>query len=287
MGKFDGVLLLSDFDNTLVYTEDVLVSGGNLPPLSHANREAIQYFMAQGGIFSVATGRALPSFAPIAPTLPMNGPTILFNGAALYDFAREEYLETAFLPGDIREKLIPVEEAFPGLVCEIYHDGSTIHTLHPSELTRNHLHLTGSRAVELRSIREIPLPISKVLFEETGRRGDDLERFVRSRSWAGEFEIVRSGKFFLEITAKGATKGGMVRKLTKRLGISREMVCCVGDQANDLSMLQLAGHAFAPANAVEAVRQTPGIELLPDCREDAVAALIRKLDTIFSAGPEN
>lgn len=25
MGKFDGVLLLSDFDNTLVYTEDALV----------------------------------------------------------------------------------------------------------------------------------------------------------------------------------------------------------------------------------------------------------------------
>lgn len=90
MGKFDGVLLLSDFDNTLVYTEDALLSGGRLPPLNSANREAIHYFMAEGGIFSVATGRALPSFAPIAPTLPMNGPTILFNGAALYDFARED-----------------------------------------------------------------------------------------------------------------------------------------------------------------------------------------------------
>ena len=73
MGKFDGVLLLSDFDNTLVYTEDALLSGGRLPPLNSANREAIHYFMAEGGIFSVATGRALPSFAPIAPTLPMNG----------------------------------------------------------------------------------------------------------------------------------------------------------------------------------------------------------------------
>ena len=41
MGKFDGVLLLSDFDNTLVYTEDALLSGGNLPPLNSANREAI------------------------------------------------------------------------------------------------------------------------------------------------------------------------------------------------------------------------------------------------------
>ena len=68
MGKFDGVLLLSDFDNTLVYTEDALLSGGRLPPLNSANREAIHYFMAEGGIFSVATGRALPSFAPIAPT---------------------------------------------------------------------------------------------------------------------------------------------------------------------------------------------------------------------------
>ena len=70
MGRFDGVLLASDFDNTLVYTEDVLLSGGVLPPLSRENREAIEYFMAEGGIFSVATGRALPSFAPIAPTLP-------------------------------------------------------------------------------------------------------------------------------------------------------------------------------------------------------------------------
>ena len=62
MGKFDGVLLLSDFDNTLVYTEDALLSGGKLPPLNSANRKAIHYFMAEGGIFSVATGRALPSF---------------------------------------------------------------------------------------------------------------------------------------------------------------------------------------------------------------------------------
>ena len=98
MGKFSGVLLASDYDNTLVYTESALLSGGTLPPLSHENREALTYFMAEGGIFSVATGRALPSFAPIAPTLPMNGPTILFNGAALYDFSRGKYLCTAFLP---------------------------------------------------------------------------------------------------------------------------------------------------------------------------------------------
>lgn len=238
--------------------------------------------MAEGGIFSVATGRALPSFAPIAPTLPMNGPTILFNGAALYDFAREEYLETAFLPEDIREKLIPVEEAFPGLVCEIYHDGNTIHTLHPSELTRNHLRLTGSSAVEVRSIGEVPPPISKVLFEETGQRGDALEQFVRSRSWAGEFEIVRSGKFFLEITAKGATKGGMAKKLAELLHIRRRMSAAWVTRPMTCPCCGLPAMPFAPANAIEAVRRAPGVELLPDCREDALAALIGQLDGLYT-----
>ena len=164
MGKFQGVLLVSDFDNTLVYTEEVLLGGGSLPPLSRENRRALEYFTAQGGLFSVATGRALPSFVPIAPTLPMNGPTVLFNGAAIYDFARGEYLCTAFLPDSIRRDLHAVELAFPGLTAEIYHDGSQIHTLHPNALTRNHMALTHSAATEADSILQVPMPISKVLF---------------------------------------------------------------------------------------------------------------------------
>ena len=87
MGKFDGVLIASDFDNTMVYTEGALRSGGPVPAISRENWDAIGYFMAQGGTFSVATGRALPSFASVMDGVPMNGPTVLFNGAAIYDFA--------------------------------------------------------------------------------------------------------------------------------------------------------------------------------------------------------
>ena len=87
MGKFDGVLIISDYDNTITYTEGALLLDEALPPVPPENRQAVEYFMAEGGTFSVATGRALPAFAPIAPTIPMNGPTILFNGAAIYDFS--------------------------------------------------------------------------------------------------------------------------------------------------------------------------------------------------------
>ena len=87
MGKFSGVLIASDYDNTMVYTEGALKSGGPLPSVSRENREAVEYFMAEGGTFSVATGRALPSFSRVREGVPMNGPTVLFNGAAIYDFA--------------------------------------------------------------------------------------------------------------------------------------------------------------------------------------------------------
>ena len=47
MGKFSGVLIASDFDNTLVYTEEALRLGLPTPPMSRANREAIEDFMAR------------------------------------------------------------------------------------------------------------------------------------------------------------------------------------------------------------------------------------------------
>jgi len=56
MGKFDGVLLASDFDNTLLNTETARRTGAEVPEVSRRNREALEYFMAGGGRFAIATG---------------------------------------------------------------------------------------------------------------------------------------------------------------------------------------------------------------------------------------
>ena len=217
MGKFDGVLIASDFDNTMVYTEGALRSGGPVPAISRENRDAIEYFMAQGGTFSVATGRALPSFASVMDGVPMNGPTVLFNGAAIYDFPAGRYLRTAFLPECIRDHVRQLSQLIPGLTYEIYHDDNSIHVVNPNE-----------------------------------------------------------------ITARGANKGGMVRRLAELLGVRQENVCCVGDHANDIPMLEYAGMAFAPENAIPTVHRVPGVHILPDCRENAMAAMIEILDRRYS-----
>ena len=56
MGKFDGVLFFSDYDDTLYNTEHTV---------SPENRAAIRYFIANGGRFSIATGRAHRTFGSI------------------------------------------------------------------------------------------------------------------------------------------------------------------------------------------------------------------------------
>ena len=278
MGKFTGLLLASDYDNTLTYTEEALRLCQPMPPVPDANQEAIRYFMSEGGIFSVATGRAKPAFERVAADVPMNGPTVLFNGAAIYDFPAGRYLRTAFLPECIRDHVRQLSQLMPGLTYEIYHDDNSIHVVNPNEITARHLHLTHTPSQQIASLDQAPSPISKLLFEEEPQRLRQLEEAIRAQDWSREYEVVASAVNLLEITARGANKGGMVRRLAELLGVRQENVCCVGDHANDISMLNWAGMAFAPANALPQVLALPQVYKLPDCRDNAIAALIQVLD---------
>ncbi len=277
MGKFDGVLLASDFDNTLLYTEEALRSGAPVPPLPERNRESLTYFMAQGGRFAVSTGRALAAFLKYAELVPMNAPGVVCNGAALYDFQTGEYLETALLDQRSLERGQVILDRFPAAAVEAYHIGNVIHAVHPNEFTRRHEHLTKVAVTETSSLTEVPLPLGKLLFEAEHGTLEEIVAFLRGQGWAGDYELIFSGQTLLEMTVKGANKGGMVRRLAGRLGISMEHVYCAGDEANDISMLTASREGFAPANCIPAVREC-GATVVCDAREGALADVVAILD---------
>ena len=278
MGKFSGLLLVSDFDNTLVYTEEALQKCVDMPPVSDKNRAALEYFMANGGLFAVATGRAKPAFETVVDGIPMNAPTVLFNGAAIYDFSRKKYLVTAFLPDTVRAHITQVVTAMPRVAVELYHDDNTIHALNANDVTRRHMHITHAPSIEVDTMDAVPSPISKALFSTEPSDQAALLDYLRAAPWYGDYEIVASSESLVELTAKGANKGGMVQRLAALLDIPQDRVICVGDHANDVSMLTWAGAAFAPANALPEVLALPCVHALPDCRENAIAALIALLD---------
>ena len=281
MGKFDGVLLASDFDNTLLYTEDSLRAGAPVPPLPERNREALEYFMTHGGRFAIATGRALPAFLRHAGDVPMNAPGVVCNGAAIYDFEKGEYLDAALLDDQARQRGQAVLDRFPGVAVEAYHIDNIIHVVHPNSISRQHEHMTHVSLTEAPSLPEVPLPLGKLLFEADHETLENVLSFLTAQGWAEDYELIFSVSHLLEMTIKGASKGGMIRRLAARLGISMDHVYCAGDEANDLSMLRAANQGFAPANASAAVRES-GVTVVCDAREGAIADIVEILDRKYS-----
>ena len=206
---------------------------------------------------------------------------MLFNGAAIYDFSRREYLVTAFLPDDVRPRIEEVVTDLPQVAVELYHDDNTIHALNANDVTRRHMHITHAPTIEVGSMDQVPAPISKALFSTEEAHLPELLAYLKAQPWYNDYELGPSAVTLVELTAKGANKGGMVSRLAQLLGVRRENVLCVGDHANDVSMLTWAGEGYAPANAIPLVLDTPGVRRLPDCRENAIAALIRDLDRRF------
>ena len=171
-----------------------------------------------------------------------------------------------------------VAERFPQVGVEAYH-GDQVYLWNPNPWIEYHLNKAKTQAI-LCPEAEIPLPWSKAILENDNEILLPAQAYIRER-WPHRYEAIFSNFHMLEITAKGATKGGMVLELAKRLGVHRAHLYCAGDNQNDLSMLEVAAIPFAPENSIPEVKNFPNVHLLPPCEEGAIGALIKHLDTIY------
>lgn len=280
MGIFDGMLLVSDYDNTFQYTETALSGGGAaaVPPPPERNLAAVGRWIAEGGRFAIATGRALGAFRRQAALLPINAPVIVDNGGGIYDLEQEVYVLRKLLPDCAAEDLAAVEAAFPGTSIELYLSDERIHALHPTERNIQHRLLTGMPFTVISELNSetVPVPLAKALFMAEMSRLQKLRAYMEAHGWEEKYEMIFSSDHLMELTAKGADKGAMARELKVRTG-SRVLIC-IGDHANDLPMLQAADRAFAPANAIEAVRTAPGVTVVCHCLDGAVAEVVERLE---------
>lgn len=87
------------------------------------------------------------------------------------------------------------------------------------------------------------------------------------------FAVLKSAPFFLEVFDRRAGKGPSLQKLAEHLGIDRANVMAIGDQENDLTMLQYAGTSVAMGNAIDAVKATARFETATNADEGVAKAI--------------
>lgn len=269
MGKFNGVLLASDLDGTLLTSENTI---------SEENLAAIRYFQAEGGRFSVATGRSLIAFRPIFARLPINAPVLLSNGAVLFDYAAEHLYYAEYANERCKEDAAAILAHFPNV-------GFEVHALHKKFcLNRNsfidfHADFVNCIIKDVARLADIEPPWIKVLFADSAETLREVAEWALPR-FGSTSEMCFSSETLFEMQNKGITKGFGILKLAKQLGVRREDTYSAGDNQNDIPMLE-AVESFAPENATGEAKAAAA-HLVPHCDRHAIAAVIAFLDKRYS-----
>lgn len=270
MGKFDGILMVSDLDATLLY------HGEKPLRISEENKAAIRYFEAEGGLFTLGTGRIPCSIAPFVEGFSLNAPVITFNGAAIYDWDKEEYLWTLPVEDGAIRAVEYVEEHFPFAGIEIYCTDATYHSRR-NEFTQQQFDEEKIPPI-VKNYREVPFPWMKVLFAQTEKETEFLRREMEKTEFFREFTLTQSGPPYYEILNKRADKGVALCRLAEILHIPMRRTIGVGDGLNDKEMLKAAGLGIAPKNAVpEALSAADHIGV--HCKDHLILDIVQKLES--------
>ena len=243
-----------DVDGTL------LDSRGHLPP---ANRDAIFEAVAAGIHVALVTGRSYPFARPVADTLPESITLIVSSGAV------ERSMEGTVLARRLLDRRIAasvLEATRPhrdhaALVFDrdeanqiIFETMDWEHPGRKAYWLRNQ-HLIGQAVPLEGALVEDPV---EVMFNGAAAAMRLLTEALRQD--AGEFavaltEYVHRDFSLVDVTAPTATKGHALAWRAEQLGLQRGEVMAVGDNFNDLEMLEYAGTPVVMANAVEGLKR--------------------------------
>lgn len=118
-------------------------------------------------------------------------------------------------------------------------------------------------------------PVTKLIVQHRELHLDELLTLVQSAS-GGALQVTQSGAPFIEVSAAGVHKAGMVAQMANEHDVKPAGVVAFGDMPNDIPMLRWAGRAVAMANAHLTVKaEADEVTLSND--EDGVAVVLERL----------
>ncbi len=271
-------LIACDLDETLLGT------GGVLP---EANVDAIVRARKAGVKFVPASGRGYRSMDKMLKDLGVwdlpEEYVISFNGGAVTENKDSRLLHFQGLPYDLACRLF--ERGLDYDVCIHVYTRDKVYVFRLNEEEKNYV---GGR-MEIIECSEKNLDflkgqtIVKVLFENTDV--PYLEQIASEmEDLTGPLDVSYSSNRYLEFNQGGVNKGSGLKFLAEYLGCSLDECIAIGDNSNDLSMIQEAGMGVGVKNSAEAIKPFCNYITQADNNHGAVAEVIDKF--IFGKDPQ-
>lgn len=230
--------------------------------INKENIEAIRKAQDKGVKIAICTGRLFTSAKYYSDLIGGKAPVVSANGAYIREKDRDEIIYEATLGV---EKAKKIESIIRNYDFDYYYNTSDS-VISPKDYPEEYGYVVTNKTMpeenRIKLIRS--MDIDKTI-EAAGdsflkcicmsRDIKALQKVKEELSLLGEFEIVSSGIDNIEIMNKGVTKGRGISVLAAFYNLSSEEVMCIGDNENDLSMIEYAGMGVAMGNASDDVKK--------------------------------
>ena len=270
MRKINYPLIVSDFDGTLVNEDGTI---------SERNKKAIAEYVEAGGAFAISTGRLPAGILARAKELGLKGKVCCCQGAIILDIESQEVVMEGRLSLESTVAACKKMEEL-GLHIHAYDlwdfyaniDDQPLKMYEALVKTKAKLVLDKplSQFLEAEGLRAY-----KLLAMVEPQKNDAVLKILADEHFDG-CAVTKSAAFLVEVVNSRYSKGTAVEFLANYYGVPLDKVIAVGDQINDISMIEAAGLGIAVQNAEVALKEKADYVCEHTNEEGAIADIIEK-----------
>lgn len=241
-------LIVADLDGTIVHNKVI----------TNKSKETIKRLQNEGYIFTIATGRHVDTAVSVIEELNISGPVITNNGAVVLNPSTNTILSENFIDEETVEKAI--------LLCDetntpyiLYKSQEIVGTKESCDLLEGRIGKVNKVAtiVSKEELRNYHKDVVKILMIE---ESDQKYKFLqKSMTEIKGINVVASSFAFLDIVHEDSSKGNGLRTLCNYYGVTLNDCVTIGDQENDISMVQVAKTGIAMGNANPLLKEVANV----------------------------
>lgn len=244
-------LISIDMDGTLLNSKG---------ELSEENTLAIKNAINKGVKVVFTTGRGIRSITKFLDKVGLSDSdeyVITNNGVSLYNSKTLKCLKANLISGDDLKNLCNIGMDL-GAHLHVYDfENEDCIVLEENQFTKFEREYVGMPTVVnpdyFKNIDENK-KVFKVLYLNDKEVIDNIEKKLPKFVYE-KFTVVRSLDIVLELFCKECNKGNAVKELADTFGFKRDEIIAIGDQRNDLEMIEFAGLGVAMGNAIDKIKE--------------------------------